>query len=78
MTDLLRMDYINSLPQPFIARFSRADEWPVYDIDVQTGMMRIDVCGRLEIRHFGEVTRIRDIDGGDHDPDDWYEENTHD
>ena len=40
MVDILRMDYINSLPQPFIARFYGGSEWPVYDIEVQTGLLR--------------------------------------
>ena len=74
MPDLLRMDYINSLPQPFIARFCGGDTWPIYDIDVETGLLRIDVCGKLQVQHFSEITEITDGDGGKHEPDDWYNE----
>ena len=74
MADRLRMDHINSLPQPFHAQFCGGPWWPIYDIDVQTGMMRIDVCGLLEVKHFGEVSALRDADGADHDPDTFYAE----
>lgn len=75
MSDLLRMDHINSLPQPFLVRFWGDDEfWPVHDFEVETGMMRIDVCGLLEVKHFGDVAQVRDGDGKDHDPDTFYNE----
>ena len=70
--DKLRMDYINSLPQPFIVRFVGGDEWPVYDIDVQTGLLRIDVCGKLQVKHIGEATMFRDMDGTEHDAETFY------
>lgn len=71
MSDLLRMDYINSLPQPFTARFfgDRDLWWPVHDFEVQTALMRIDVCGRLQVMGLGQVAEIRDGDGTLHDPD---------
>jgi hypothetical protein len=72
--DLLRMDYINSLPQPFIARFYGGDEWPMHDIDVQTGLLRIDVCGKLEAKHIGDVRFFVDANGVEHDADDFYED----
>lgn len=74
MADLLRMDHINSLPQPFFAQFCGGLWWPVHDIEVQTGLMRIDVCGLLEVKHFGEVTALRDSAGAEHDPDTFYHE----
>ena len=74
MADLLRMEYINSLPQPFIARFCGGSEWPVYDIDVETGLLRIDICGKLDIKHIGDVRHFTDIDGAVHDADDFYVE----
>lgn len=43
MTDLLSMDRINSLPQPFTAHFYGGGVWPVIDIDVLHGFLRIDV-----------------------------------
>lgn len=74
MTDILRMDYINSLPAPFIARFCGDKEWwPVNDFAVDAGLLRIDVCGKLQVKSFGEVMEIKDGYGRIHDPDDWYE-----
>lgn len=75
MSDVLRMDYINSLPQPFLVRFC-GDKlwWPVNDFDVSTGLMRIDVCGLLQVKSFGEVMEIRDGDHQTHDPDTFYNE----
>ena len=67
MSDLLRMDYINSLPQPFMATFCGGDEWPVYDIEVCTGWVRIDICGMLDIKDIGEVLFFTDADGNKHD-----------
>jgi hypothetical protein len=73
MSDVLRMDYINSLPQPFLVRFC-GDKiwWPVNDFEVETGMMRIDVCGKLQAMHFSEVMEIRDGDHQAHDPESFY------
>ena len=73
MSDKLRMDHINSLPQPFLVRFCGDREWwPVNDIDVQTGLMRIDVCGKLQIKDFCYVMEIHDADGEKHDPETFY------
>lgn len=76
MSDLLDMAYINSLPQPFMAQKwgDKGDDWlwPVNDIEVQTGMMRIDVCGMLDVLHIGDIKRFKDMDGKWHDADDFY------
>lgn len=72
LSDLLRLDYINSLPQPFIATFYGGSEWPIHDIDVETGLLRIDVIGLLEVKRFSEIREIRDADGILHDPDTFY------
>jgi hypothetical protein len=73
MTDRLRMDYINGLSQPFLVRFcGDRYTWPVYDIEVQTSLVRIDACGKLEPKSFAEVAEIWDGDGNKHDPEDWY------
>ena len=74
MADLLRMDYINSLPQPFFAKLCGGWEWEIHDIDVETGLLRINVSGLLQPIHFGEIIEITDIDGGKHDPESWYNE----
>jgi hypothetical protein len=71
--DVLRMNYINGLPQPFLARFCGDTWWwPVNDFEVETGLMRIDVCGLLQVKSFCEVMEIRDGDGQSHDPDTFY------
>jgi len=74
MSDLLRMDYINSLPQPFIAHFFGGSEWPVNDIDVETGLLRIDVCGLLDVKHISDVMVFVDANGVKHDAESFYEE----
>lgn len=70
--DKLRMDYINSLPQPFMARFIGGDEWPIHDIDVETGLLRIDVCGKLQAMHIADVRFFRDAEGAEHDAESFY------
>ena len=72
MTDLLDMDRINSLPQPLTAHFYGGVAWPVIDIDVATGLLRIDVVGRLAINHIRDVNTFTDADGGSHDADSFY------
>ncbi len=72
MADVLRMDYINSLPQPFMATFCGGDEWPVHDIEVQVALLRIDVVGLFEVRDFCDVMHLTDADGNKHDSDIFY------
>lgn len=71
--DLLDMAYINSLPLPLWD-----GDWPVYDIDVETGLYRIDVCGLLEVRHIDRCMTMKDATGKKHytcdfflDPSEW-------
>ena len=74
MSDLLRMDHINSLPQPFLAHFYGGSEWEVYDIDVETGLLRVLVCGLLNVKHISDVKFFRDMNGVEHDVDSFYNE----
>ncbi len=74
MADKLDMAAINDLPHPLIARFVGDDYWPVHDIDVVTGLMRIDVCGLLQPMRFSEVTHILDADGVSHDAERFWNE----
>lgn len=70
---LLDMDYINSLPQPLMARKGSRDWWwPVNDIEVKTGLLRVDICGKLEIWSIGEVVGFMDDRGVEHSADDFY------
>lgn len=60
-SDRLDMKYINSLPHPLWD-----GNWPVHDIDVETGLYRIDVCGLLEVRHIDDCFSMKDANGDDH------------
>lgn len=70
--DILDMEYINSLPQPFIGRTFSNGEWPVYDIDVETDCVRIDVCGLLEIKRISDFIFFVDDLGAIHPRDGFY------
>lgn len=72
MADKLKLESINALPGPLLARFVGGDIWPVADIDVETGLMRIDVCGLLEVKQFADVTQITDGDHEKHDADSFW------
>ena len=72
MSDLLRMDHINSLPQPFMATFVGGDVWPVVDICVETGCLRIDVVGKLQPMHIGDVHFFTDEAGENHEAEEFY------
>ena len=75
MSNLLRMDYINSLPHPFLARFCGDKTWwPVNDFEVETGLMRIDVCGKLQVKMFAEVMGVMDGNFVEQDSDTFYNE----
>jgi hypothetical protein len=72
--DLLNLSHINSLPQPFVVRLlgDKDFNWPLWDIDVETGMLRIDVCGKLDVKHISDVSMFRDDAGREHTPDSFY------
>jgi hypothetical protein len=74
MTDMLNMEYINSLPQPFIVTFYGDNcAWPVIDICVETGCMSIDVCGIHQGgKHISDVKKLVDCDGIEYDIDTFY------
>jgi len=76
MADLLDMGHINALPQPLFMHEwgSEPDKWwwPVHDIDVETGLLRIDVCGKLQAKHIGDAKEFRDADGVVHASETFY------
>ncbi|MEW8120052.1 MAG: hypothetical protein AB2792_23070 [Candidatus Thiodiazotropha sp.] len=72
MSDRLRMDYINSLPQPFLVNLIGGWTFELHDIDVETGLMRINVMGKLDVLHVSDARNFVDADGNDHDPDTFY------
>jgi hypothetical protein len=72
-SDLLDMDYINGLGQLYVRYLGSKDWWwPLYDIDVQTGLHRIDVMGKLDCKHISDVAQFRDDNGKCYHPDDFY------
>ena len=67
--DILYMDKIQSLPHPLTAiLYDKSGYW-IESLCVQTGCMRLDVCGQSQLSHFDEVMIIKDIDGNLHAPD---------
>lgn len=72
MTDILDSSSINNLPQPFTAHFYGGSVWPVIDIDVQTGLLRIDVVGLPDIKHISDVDAFVDAEGETHDAASFY------
>lgn len=70
--DLLDMDYINGLPQPLYWLDGPKWVWPVHDFEVGSGCFRIDVMGRLDVKHIGDATQFRDASGKVHLADDFY------
>lgn len=72
MADKLNMDYINSLPQPFMAKTICGGEWPVHTICVQTALVWIDVVGKFGVISISDVDTFIDMEGGVHDPDSFW------
>lgn len=73
MSDLLKIDSFNNLQHPLFCRFG-ADKHDslIETVCVQTGLMRIDVYGQIDLRQIGEVIEIVDGDGNRYDVDDFY------
>lgn len=67
--DKLDYDWINSLGQLYAKSGSW---WPVYDIEVQCGLVRIDVCGKLDILRMSDISRFKDDNGNEYPTDDFY------
>jgi len=72
--DLLSMSHINSLPGPLFIRLAGDKEfsWPLEYIDVETGLIKFDVCGKLQSGHIGDVAQFRDSSGTVHDSETFY------
>lgn len=52
----------------------RGTWWEVESIDVETGCLRILVCGLLQVSHIGEVAAFKDLNDAEYDPDTFYNE----
>jgi hypothetical protein len=68
MPDLLSLEKINALSHPLMIRPFRSDPWyGLIDIDVQTGLYRMDVCGMWQLGSVSSCEQIMDGDGAIHD-----------
>jgi hypothetical protein len=74
--DVLDMTYINSLPQPIIGIEFGGSEWSVIDIDVSTGLLRIDVCGLFQVMEISDFKKFRDGNGVERLSDAFYSDAT--
>lgn len=74
MSDILDYDWINSRGQLYARLNALPDAywWPVYDIEVQTGLIRIDVVGKLQVTSMYEVMGFKDDNGTEYGCDDFY------
>lgn len=73
MSDLLKINSFNRLQHPLFCRFAGdSSDSLIETVCVQTGLMRIDVYGKIDHRHIGEVMEIVDGDGNRYDVDDFY------
>tara|TARA_R110000851_G_scaffold32794_1_gene87707 strand:+ start:88 stop:336 length:249 start_codon:yes stop_codon:yes gene_type:complete len=72
--DLLRIDYINSFSQPFMACLTvkNGAEYMVENIDVETGFLKIDVMGQYDVIHVSDVKYFIDDDGLFHSSDSFF------
>lgn len=71
-SDLLNVAFINSLPHPLYGIQWDGWLWPIHDICVGTGLVRIDVCGLLQTSHISDYSGIKDDAGVIHEMDDFY------
>lgn len=70
MSDQLDYDWINSLGQLYANIMG--SWWPVHDIEVECGIFRIDVCGKLDVLHLMDARAFKDDAGNEYSPDDFY------
>lgn len=71
--DIIDIVKFNNLPSPVTAVYwGSKTGWWIETLCVQTGLMRVDVCGMLERCHFSDVKELIDINGNKHNPDDFY------
>lgn len=71
--DILDIDKFNALPHPVTAiLYGDTSGYWIETLCVQTGCMRLDVMGQIDLCHFDSVKQLVDIDGGKHDPDEFW------
>ena len=70
--DVINGKMFNSLSGPVTARMIGGGEYWIETLCIQTGCMRIDVCGKIDFTEFSMVLVLIDADGAEHDPDDFW------
>ena len=77
IADKLDMEWINSLPQPFMGRMLGDNQyWPVIDFEVGSGLIHIDVCGKSQLTHISNFGSFKDGDGVERSSDAFYSDAT--
>lgn len=74
-SDMLDADKFNVLPHPLYGRLW-GTWWPIESIEVACGLIRFDIIGKLQVDTFSSISSLRDSHGVEHDPDDFYNEET--
>lgn len=70
--DIINGVKFNALSSPVTAKIAGGGEWWIESLDVQTGLMRLDICGQIDLCHFCEVIELIDYNGNKYDPDDFW------
>jgi len=70
--DKLNIEKFNSLPSPVTARLRGLGDYWIESLCVQTGLMRVDVCGKTDNCEFIDAVLLIDADGNEHNPDDFW------
>lgn len=71
--DLLNIEKINRLPHPLAAvMIGSGMNLMIENVCVETGLVRLDVCGRIDIDNFCMIRTIIDGEMNEHNPDDFY------
>lgn len=73
-SDLINGPKFNSLPSPVTAKMIGGGEWWIESLCVETGFLRLDVCGQIDLGEFCMVSELVGSDGATHNPDDFYNE----
>ena len=70
--DILSMEKFSALPHPIVGKMMGGGEWEIETVCILTGIMRLNVCGKIDLEDFSMVKTIVDANGDEHDPDDFW------
>ena len=69
--DVIRIDEFDKLPAPVTARLLDGGEYWIESICVETGLMRLDICGLIQIEDFVMVETLIDANDVEHDAEEF-------